>query len=138
MGLTPLVMGVVANPEVGISAIRQLVECGADVNKKDAIPTVLKALVGTLSALGVRKMTGVRHFLAEFDRGGTPLHHAVVAGNLAAVRALVELGADVDAKDRKGARPIELARAVHAGSRVGELLVARLEAGGAALGTLEK
>jgi len=108
------------------------------VNKRDCIPGFLKALSGTLGALGSRKMTGVRHFFAEFDRGGTPLHHAVVAGNLAAVRALVELGADVDAKDRKGARPIDVARAVHAGSNMEGFLVARLEAGGAALGTLEK
>ena len=48
-------------------------------------------------------------------------------GNVAAVRALVELGANVDAKDRKGARPVDVARACHAGTKAEEQLVASLE-----------
>ncbi len=126
--MTPLITAVKLNPEVGESSIRQLVEAGADVNKKDRIPSFLKGLSGTLGALGNKQMTGVRHFLKDFDRRGTPLHHAVGAGNLAAVRALVELGADVNATDRNGARPVDLARAMHAGSGLEELLVASLDA----------
>ncbi len=36
---------------------------------------------------------------ADLYAHGTPLHHAVGSGSLATVRALVEAGADPDARD---------------------------------------
>lgn len=126
MGMPPLIAAVIANPEVGIGTLKRLVELGADVNQRDRVPRSMRALSSTQAAFGVRQMRGLRSFFDEFDHGGTPLHHAVRAGNVAACKALVELGADVDAKDRKGARPVEVARLVHSASKTEELLVAAL------------
>ena len=42
--------------------------------------------------------------------GGTPLHHAVVCGNVAAAKLLVAAGADVDAVDGNGRTPLGAAR----------------------------
>lgn len=40
--------------------------------------------------------------LDEFVEGGTPLLHAIQYSRYAGVRALLEMGADPDAKDAKG------------------------------------
>lgn len=44
----------------------------------------------------------------EGDHGWTPLHEAVAHRRLAAARTLIALGADVNAKDDFGRRPIDL------------------------------
>jgi hypothetical protein len=46
---------------------------------------------------------------AQDDAGLSPLHWAVVRGNRACVRALVDAGADVAAKDANGRTPREMA-----------------------------
>ena len=68
------------------------------------------ATLGTLSA-GARgvggdafvrelwKVAGVEHFAVEDDDGRLPLHHAAAFGREEIVRALVELGCDIDARD---------------------------------------
>ena len=42
--------------------------------------------------------------------GPTPLHHAVGDGNIQAVRLLLEHGADVHARDKRGKTPSELTK----------------------------
>ena len=126
VGCSPLILAIRYNPEVDLPTMKALVDYGADVNKPDKVPTAMKVMTGTLGKLGMKTMGGMRRFFAELDHGGTPLHHACDVGNIAAVRALVELGANVDAKDRKGARPADVARAQHTGTKM-ELLVASLE-----------
>jgi hypothetical protein len=68
------------------------------------------ATLGTLSA-GARggggdafvrelcAVVGIEHFAIEDDDGRLPLHHAAAFGRQDIVRALVELGCDVDARD---------------------------------------
>ena len=129
MGATTLIFAIMYNPELGLATIRKYVEAGADVNKKDSVPTAMKYLSGTLGSLGVKSMRGMSRFMAAYDMGGTPLHHAAKAGNVVATRALVELGADVTIKDRSGATPADVARARHPGTATEALLVASLEGG---------
>ena len=42
--------------------------------------------------------------------GATPLHHAVGDGNIQAVRLLLEHGADVHARDKRGKTPSQLTK----------------------------
>jgi ankyrin repeat protein len=44
------------------------------------------------------------------NSGETPLYRAVVGGQLAAVKRLYELGADVNIKDKDGIGPLKMAR----------------------------
>lgn len=68
---------------------------------QDRIPEE-EALSLTLAALA----KNARVHLERDDLGGTPLHEAAQALNLGAVRALLEAGADPDARDGLGETPL--------------------------------
>ncbi|KAF8544144.1 hypothetical protein BDD12DRAFT_906719 [Trichophaea hybrida] len=54
--------------------------------------------------------------------GSVPLHHAVLGGSLEAVRALVEAGANINAKTYAGRTPLHIAVSLQAGSILEYLL----------------
>ena len=69
------------------SVVRALVEMGVDIHAKDnEYPNVISEC--SMNSLPVMNL-----------RGGTSLHAASQNGHESVVRALVELGADIDAKD---------------------------------------
>jgi len=70
-------------------------------------PTV--GLIRLLAASGADvKLLAKRHFLQR-TRGGTALHYAVRTGNKDVMAVLVELGADVNAKDEDGLTALDYA-----------------------------
>ena len=94
--------GVRQRPPLPVAAdmIRVLVKAGADVNDR----TPASFYHGRLSQQG-------------FDEGLTPLHLAVLAANVAAIKALLDAGADIEARvidhndtgSRTGDRPLHYA-----------------------------
>lgn len=67
------------------------------------------ALIRLLAASGADvRLIAKRHFLQR-TRGGSALHYAVRTGNKEVMAALVELGADVNAKDEDGLTALDYA-----------------------------
>jgi peptide-methionine (S)-S-oxide reductase len=77
----------------------ELARAAGDREKQFAL--VLAALNGKVDALKwmINLGVDVNHPSEDLYSHGTPLHHAVCSGSLKAVKALVEAGADLGAKD---------------------------------------
>lgn len=114
MGITPLYMAARLGHE---EAVQVLLEHGAEVHNIH-------------EAAGIGDVEKVRQFLAadaslidqEAMSGGMPLHWAAVNGKLEVVRALIEAGADVNARDNGGETPLHWA-AANDQRRAAELLL---------------
>ncbi len=107
--------------------LRFLVARGADVNKADSdgdTPLMNALRGGHVEAAQV--LLGAKADLraAEAHFGRSPLHLAVITGKADVVRALLDAGAPIDAQDRAGRLPIDLAIA-RGQTRIAELLAAR-------------
>jgi ankyrin repeat protein len=101
-----------------IRFIRQLLDLGADPNFEalDGFPPLIDILdVDRDDKIDVMRL--LLHYGARVDQRGindwTPLHYAVVRGNLEAVKLLLEHGADPQARTRIDdcSTPLEDARA---------------------------
>ncbi|ABO55049.1 ankyrin repeat domain-containing protein [Burkholderia vietnamiensis] len=94
-------------------------------------PTLLAMPAAWVSALGTSAATkaafspataGALAINANLGQGLTPLHVAAMAGNLEAVRELLDNGADPQAVDARGRRPLEAARDAQADGALIEML----------------
>jgi ankyrin repeat protein len=72
---------------------------------EDPTVTLIKLLAGAGADV---RLVAKRHFLQR-TRGGSALHYAARTGNKAVMAALVELGADVNAKDEDGLTALDYA-----------------------------
>jgi hypothetical protein len=88
---------IIAGDEAGV---RTLLECNP-------------SLAMTGAEIGATRQTAPSHFLGELGHyiyaGDTPLHIAAAAYWAGVVRCLVQYGADVNAQNRRGARPLHYA-----------------------------
>jgi ankyrin repeat protein len=121
-GTTPLIMAA-ANGD--IESIRLLLEYGAKADLPQAdLQTPVSALAGAsgdqkalveglnllVNAGADPNVVAVHHHLQRF-RGGSPFHYAVMAGNDEVIRALVELGGDINTRDHDGVTALDYAMA---------------------------
>jgi len=121
-GTTPLIQAA-SNGDVEV--VRLLLEHGAIADKPQAnLETPVSAIAGTrgdqddlvaglqllVDAGADLNVLATPHHLQR-ARGGTPLHYAVRAGNDKVAAALVELGADINAKDFDGLTALDYAEA---------------------------
>ncbi|KAL4796032.1 ankyrin repeat-containing domain protein [Aspergillus venezuelensis] len=118
LDVTPLSM---AAESASFSTIKLLFEYGADVNKgqplhhttkrKSEITEVLAFLLEKGAPLNEKIYENHEYSRNAWKRiySGTPLHYAIMWRNLEAIRYLVEQGADVNIKDRRGITPLEYA-----------------------------
>ncbi len=107
--------------------LRFLVSKGGDVNKADRdgdTPLMIALQGGHAEAVGALLAAKADLRAAEQHFGRTPLHVAVLAGKADLVRALLDAGAPLDAQDRAGRRPIDLAVA-QGQARIATLLAER-------------
>jgi ankyrin repeat protein len=121
-GTTPLIMAA-ANGDVEV--IRLLLEYGAKADLPQAdLQTPVSALAGAngnqqelveglkllISAGADPNVVAVHHHLQRV-RGGSPFHYAVLAGNDEVIRALVDLGGDINVRDHDGVTALDYAMA---------------------------
>lgn len=110
-GETPLTLCVRRNHA---PVARYLIRRGADAsfkNRNDEIPMILAAEKGL--NLVVRDLSKAKKNPCSLEvkdaKGNTPLHLAVAANQLAVVEDLVSLGADVEAENKFGEIPMDIA-----------------------------
>ncbi len=109
--------GPLAAEDIGI--LRAWIDQGGefgDVEIKEAVATTpvdpqLKALIAATRSQDLtrlRKMVAAnRRLVRGQDAGGsTPLHHAAAFGNVGAIHVLLKAGADVNARNNRGATPL--------------------------------
>ena len=77
----------------------------AATGPEDRTVTLIKLLADAGADV---KLVAKRHFLQR-TRGGSALHYAVRAGNRAVIAALLDLGADINAKDEDGLTALDYA-----------------------------
>ena len=122
-GTTPLIR---AAANADLEVIKLLIEHGAEVDRLQAdrqsavtvlagargpdevIEEGLRLMVEQETELDLVNIDAVPHHLLR-TRGGTPLHHAVRSNNVAAIRTLVDLGADINAIDIDGVTALDYA-----------------------------
>jgi len=128
----PLVTAITLSP---LRFIRQLLDLGADPNFEalDGFPSLIDALDAPRPDR-VEVMALLLHYGARTDQRGfndwTPLHYAVVRRNLAAVKLLMEHGADPHARTRIDDCTTPLEDAVAAGFDEAAALMRDRPAGG--------
>jgi ankyrin repeat protein len=109
--------GPLAAEDIGI--LRAWIDQGGefgDVEIKEAVaakpvdpqPKALIAATRSQDLTHLRKMVGANPRLVRGqDAGGsTPLHHAAAFGNVGAIQVLLKAGADVNARNNRGATPL--------------------------------
>jgi hypothetical protein len=108
MGQTPLHLAVEADAK---ETIQLLLKAGAQVNRRNAVgmTPLYCAMTPEIAQLLVDAGADVN---AAADEAGSPLHYFVPMRNLAMVRFLVQAGADIMQRDRKGQTAYEAAVAV--------------------------
>ena len=109
--------------------VRAAVAAGAKLSAADGQKSALHlaAAVGDGEVLQALPRSTVRKLLNQLDDSDrTPLMHAAAKGNLAAARALLDLGADVNARNATG----DTALRVAASDGTPEVAKLLLEAGG--------
>jgi ankyrin repeat protein len=94
---------------------------------------VSAAQLGQVEAIRALERHGADLEEPDLRRGGRPLMHAAYNGHTAAAKALVELGAELDARDDSGYTALMVAVFADRSSAVDVLLEAGAEVGGAAL-----
>lgn len=119
-GTTPLIR---AAANADLEVMKLLIEYGAEADRlqadRQSPVSVLAGARGPAEAIeeGLRLLVehggdvnieAVPHHLQR-SRGGTPLHYAVRSNNVAAIRTLVDLGADINADDIDGVTPLDYA-----------------------------
>ncbi len=103
-GRTPLHKAAYYSGEPGV--IESIIERGADVNARDKgdwTALHLAARNHHNDALALLLNAGAETHWRDVKHGWTPLHLAVIAGNVKGARMLVERGADPGILDRSGA-----------------------------------
>jgi len=94
-GLTPLLSAVLAD---SASCVKLLIDAGAETQLSGTSPLMIATGVGKLNA--IRALVAAGSSVNGYDHGVTPLHLAAVLPNgVAAVCALADLGADVNARE---------------------------------------
>lgn len=103
--------------------VQLLLDAGADVTARtnyhhtalhiasgmrDADPVVVASLVAAGADVGC-KTTVFTYLVIRRDSEVQPIHYAAIAGNTAALRVLLDAGADVEAKTHDGVRAFDLA-----------------------------
>jgi len=114
-GFTPLQTLCWAQGPQSLDALKLLREHGADaasanlhekIGGKMATMKKVMATLRTVSATGSLPDAFIR-FFEMFDVGGTALHRAAENGNVEQTKLLLEMGADIHARDAKGRTPYE-------------------------------
>ena len=102
-GRTPLHKAAYYSGEPGV--IESIIERGADVNARDKRPDRVapRGAEPSQRRAGAPPGRGRGDTLEDVKHGWTPMHLAVIAGNVRGARMLVERGADPGALDRSGA-----------------------------------
>ncbi len=92
--------------------VRTAIAAGAKMGGEDGAKSALHlaAEVGTLEVIQAMPRASVKKFIGEFDAAGrTPLMYAAAKGNVATARALLEMGADVNAQNAFGDTALRVA-----------------------------
>ena len=92
--------------------VRAAIAAGAKMEGEDGAKSALHlaAEVGTLEVIQAMPRPSVKKFIGEFDGAGrTPLMYAAAKGNVATARALLEMGADVNAQNEFGDTALRVA-----------------------------
>ncbi len=107
-GLTPLLIA----PDVSREMVHFLLEKGADVNAADR--EGITVLMRAVHSRDANNVTEVLNFFPKLEAKGTwdntALTYAVVQGNPAMVKALIEAGANINAVRADGMTPIDIAK----------------------------
>lgn len=95
--------------------MQALIGAGAQVDALDGSfhrrsPLMIAARRGALDLVNPLLQAGANLELPDKVYGCRPLHHAAIGGHVAVVKALLDAGALVTAKDYKGATPLQLAQ----------------------------
>jgi len=112
--MTPLVRAVAFGDR---ALVLLLLKAGADVNRRDRCGRTPLAVVRDLDMAQLLLERGAD------PRVGTPLINAVLVGNTALVRLLLERGAALDVKDSRGQTPLFHAATHPSGDAIVELLL---------------
>jgi len=104
--LTPLHF---AAPAGHLKTIERLIKQGADVNARDYFgqtPLFLATRVGNVAAMRTLINHGAKFNIRDTDNGTTPIFYAIHSNKLSPVTLLLDLGADINAKDDFGNSPL--------------------------------
>jgi CubicO group peptidase (beta-lactamase class C family) len=105
--------------EGDVSAVRRLIEAGADLNEKDAYGSTPLIIATTFGKTGVARAlieAGADLTIGNAEES-TPLHLAAFFGRTEIVEALLKNGADRHARNVTGATPFDIAAAPFADDR---------------------
>ncbi|PNH05841.1 Ankyrin-2 [Tetrabaena socialis] len=140
-GSTPLHISSGTNKAGAAAVVKVLLKYGAKADEKDEdwsapLHVACRNSGAADNVAVVEALLQQGHATAELldAAGSTPLHIAAQYGNVAAARALIRLGAKVDARRKDGLRPLHLA-AWHNRTEAAQLL---LEEGKAAVHKVDK
>ncbi len=93
--------------------VNLLLDHGADANVADTYgwtPLMRAAYENRAGAVRAFLRTGKVELDAKDETGSTALHHAVAQGHVEIARLLLENGASIDARNREGLTPLEVAK----------------------------
>jgi ankyrin repeat protein len=113
--------------------VQALISAGAQVDALDGTfhrrsPLMIAARRGSLDLVKRLLQAGANIELPDDLYGCRPLHHAAIGGHVEVVKGLLDAGAVVDAKDYKGATPLQLAQRMKRAEVVQLLAQAEAEA----------